>query len=259
MRWLPLLFLCFYASAQQEELTDPGIATDRPGFRDSTRIVPAGMTQFEIGVNVQGNRFQGTRELVGPDTLLRVGILPRWELRASTAGRIDPLRAPLGGVPAGWSDIAIGTKVELLRASGHKPRISLIGMLSLPTGHGEYTSSASDPSTSLVWKENLTEKWGVGGTFGLASVTQEQARYWRRSASVSFTRSLPWQLQSFYETWVVSPHDAGNGNDWSANTGLARSIGRDTQVDVAVGRALRRAPQTWFVTAGFSFRIGKHP
>ena len=259
MRWLPLLLFCWSAYAQQEELTDPSIATDRPGFRDSTRLVPMGMTQFELGVNVLGNRFQGTRELDGPDTLVRAGILPRAELRFSTGGHIDPYRAPQPGVPTGWSDIAVGTKVELYRASGHLPRVSLVAMLSVPTGHDQYTSGGYDPYLSLIWKENLTQKWGVGGTVGLASVTQEQARHWRRSASVSFTRSLPWNLQSYYEAYVVSPHDEGPGNDWSADMGLARTIGKDTQVDVAVGRAPRHAPQTWFVSAGFSFRVGWRP
>jgi hypothetical protein len=215
------------------------------------------VVQVETGIRLDVDRPQGRRLVIGPEPLVRIGVSDRWELRLSDEGFLSPVQgAAARGWSSGWGDLSVGAKIRLREAGQRGPRLSLIARLSLPVGTAPHTSGGYDPGLSLIWKENLTENLGVGGTLNVASESGDAGRHWRRSASVSFTRSLPWQLQGYFETYIIQPRSDG-GNEWASDAGLARKLTPNTQVDVAVGRALRPAPQTWFVTVGFSFRVGR--
>src|SRR2546430_930614 len=66
----------------------PELVTDRPDYTESSDIVSPGLLQFESGMSYEGTDRDGvhSRSLTVPGALMRIGLVPRLELRLGADG-----------------------------------------------------------------------------------------------------------------------------------------------------------------------------
>jgi hypothetical protein len=110
------------------------LVTDRPTDSVSPIVVPKGSLQFETGYKY--SRFGSVSESkiaqTFPELLLRYGLGERYELRLFASGwnfrEID------NETKTSFSDITLGTKIELMPARGNWAITSVLVDLSLPSG-----------------------------------------------------------------------------------------------------------------------------
>jgi hypothetical protein len=99
--WLPVLCIaaCF-AQANQE------IVTDRPDITEASTVIPVGSVQSENGVTWTKDRGVSTWDL--PETLFRIGLTSRTELRLTPPGYFNEIHPER--MVAGFGDMSIGVK-----------------------------------------------------------------------------------------------------------------------------------------------------
>jgi Putative MetA-pathway of phenol degradation len=130
------------------------IVTDRPAVTDSSIVAAQGSLQFENGFLDSASLGQSTFD--GPETWVRFGVASKTELRLITPDYFD---LPYGG--SGFGDLAIGMKRQLGPAAGFD--VSVILMVSLPTGAHAISSHGYDPFVRLRWSRSLSANWTVAG------------------------------------------------------------------------------------------------
>jgi hypothetical protein len=136
-----LLLSPFAATGLTGQLT-----TDRPDFVESSAVVGAGIVQVETSVAV--TRAEPGFDVWTTPTLVRVGLGPRWELRAESAF-LTHSSVSRGQDETGISDLALGAKVHLQEARGMRPSSGVLVHTNLPTGSEFYRGRGVRPSVRL--------------------------------------------------------------------------------------------------------------
>jgi hypothetical protein len=257
-----LVALACAGSAGAEE---EALVTDRPDQTESTSVVAPGHVQVETGwtsrrAREEGARIEG-REAGG--SLARVGLLPRVELRVGWDGRVRE-RADLGrGVEqevAGSGDTALGAKALLGEERGRRPRIALLAMASLPSGHAELTTDRVDPELRVACSRSLSERLSLGANGGLAWTSEEGADGERDTLAdafytVSLGAALGQRWGAFAELFGDVPASASGGPAHSFDGGVTFLVWENLQLDLAAGVGLSAEADDTFVGAGLSFRL----
>ncbi len=235
------------------------MVTDRPDFTESTEVVGPWMLQIEGGFTLARDSTGGTpsRSVGGPYPLLRLGLSRRLELRLETDGflRESNLDSARTRRASGLSDLAVGAKLKLAEEGRVRPGFSIIPSLSLPTGNRRLTSSGYDPAINFAWSKGLSLGFDSGGNVKFTSVTSDGRRFLQRALSISFGHKLLARTAGFWEVYQISPRERGIPGLWIFDTGLTHALGRNTQIDLSVGRSLRPTTPTWFVSMGLAFRV----
>jgi hypothetical protein len=130
------------------------IATDRPSVTDSSIVVPFGSVQAENGFLETAS--QGQSIVDGPETLLRLGIAAKTELRFTVPDYFDNLNA-VGGEGTGFGDFAVGVKQQLGPTPGGFD-VSAILFFSFPTGANGVSSAGYDGRAQVAWSRGLSAK-----------------------------------------------------------------------------------------------------
>jgi hypothetical protein len=151
----------------------PGpINRDRPADTNSSVVVPVGAFQAENGfLETSG---QGQSVVDGPESLVRIGVAKRLELRFTLPDYDYYLNTP-GGPGSGFGDFAFGIKEQLGPTRGGFD-VSAILFLSFPTGARTVSSGAYDPGLQVPWSRALSAKWTAAGMFSLYWPTQGPRR-----------------------------------------------------------------------------------
>jgi hypothetical protein len=231
------------------------ISTDRPDFTESTDTIRPGDFQLEGGLERGGHAMRSglSRSLAGPQPLLRIGLTPRVELRLASAGVEHESPAEGGGPHTGNTDFSVGAKWRLVEERGWLPALSAITALSLPQGDGYFSSGAHDPILKLCWSHGLPGGWESGGNFNFRWNRGEDAGL-ERGVSVTAGHALGGGLRGFAEVYRIAPMEGDERAHLVASTGLARALGRDVQIDFAVGHTLGARTPAWVITFGFGIR-----
>jgi hypothetical protein len=227
------------------------MSTDRPDFTEGTGLVGRGVFQFENGFTVA--REHGMYSLSDGEFLLRVGVSGRAELRFGAEGFLTEWardQAP----SRGYSDIALATKIQLTAESRFAPAVSVIPILSMPSGSRTYSSRGFDPTLKIAWSKTLARGFSLGGNVNFSSGTTDDGRFTQRAFSWSLSHELPAGLSAYWEIFGFSPWDCGTGAAWVANTGVSRQTGKSTRMDVRVGKRITNAGPDWFVGMGVAIR-----
>jgi hypothetical protein len=238
---------------------DREMSTDRPGFGESTDIVPVGVIQVETGVlyDNQAQADSSVHAWTGPSPLIRKAIASWLELRASTDGfqyeRDEASHAVESH--AGFSDIQIGAKFHLARGQGAWPALALIAEATLPTGSGGFSEGGYHPELELIWSEPLRWGFGASGNLNLWWNPNDAGGSPGDAQSLSIGHSLPAHLTGFWEVYRVAPPSGGAPASWNADAGFSRMLGMNAQVDLEAGHSLLAQTSDWFVGAGFSVRF----
>lgn len=242
--------------AQNQPASDPAsapIVTDRPSVTDASIVVPAGSIQLENGF--LDDSTQALRTLDGPETLIRVGLLAKTELRLYVPDYYyyQSLDLSSPAAPAsGFGDLAIGVKQQLGPLPG-KFDLSVVAYLSIPTGARAISSHAYDPALQMPWSRTLSPKWTLAGMLSLYLPTQSG----RRNLIGEPTFLLDRQLTAPWSAFVESAGDFSQhaGRRDLAHFGTALSVSKRQQLDFHVGVGSMAGMTYHFFGFGYSLRI----
>lgn len=237
----------------------PPLDADRPGYTEPTGTLTPGFRQMEGGF-FRSVEKDHSHSLALPAPLIRYGITPRFELRVQTDGFISLDKVVLNRGTEhhnGTADLAAGFKLRLREEQKSTPALSLIFMLSAPSGHPYFSSSGYDPTVKLSWSKQLPAGISAGGNFNFATLTID-ARHQRLSAQ-SFTLAHPAGPRTSLFAEIYSIQLPGESPLHVVNGGAAFPVTSNLQFDVSIGHSIGPASMAWFASAGFVVRFPHSP
>jgi hypothetical protein len=221
------------------------IATDRPAVADSSVVVPFGSIQAENGF--LETRSAGQSVIDGPESLIRLGIAQKTELRFTVPDYFDNLTA--GG--SGFGDFALGVKEQLGPVRGFD--VSVVAYLSFPTGAAGVSSGGYDPAIQIPWSRTLSANWTTAGMFSVYWPTQGQTRNVTGEATLLFDRQLTKAWDAFLEYAGDFPENGGPRH--LLHFGTAYKLTPQHQIDFHFGVGLSSAAVDHIIGVGYSFRF----
>lgn len=247
------------ASKPAKPQADPGdMITDRPDFTESASTIKPRWYQLETGMALSWETGESgkTRSLTLPFPLLRIGLTDRIELRYSTDGFARNRFITTDGqeVTRGMSDVQVGMKVRLLDEKKFLPQVAVIGQMSEPLGHRQFTSGTIDPSTKICWSKDLPAGWGISGNLNYISLQEDGKRFLERDTTVSVGHDLVAGFSGYVEYYRLA-NVALDGTALSiAQVGWARQLRGNFQFDMSVAKSFAGSIPQWSIMAGFSYR-----
>lgn len=248
MRLLPL-FSCLafpILAFCQEDKINP----DRPDQTEGTHVIAPGEVQLEA--DFYYNYFQEEKDALISSNLLRVGIVPRAELRLIVEeGRQRDVF--IDETTQGVYPLSLGTKIALIKEHDWIPNISVSPSVQLP-----FTSRTSEnkmlwsPSVILATEYEI-EKFSIDFNVG-----------WKQSAfdthnaaiaSASFRYEWTEKLESFVE--YFGAYSASSHPRHNADMGLMYLLSKQLLISASWGTSLLQEEYNGFALAGFAFRLPK--
>lgn len=244
-----LLFGAGEVTAQEPELV-----TDRPDFTESSETVGRGYIQIESGVSYErdGRGADRVGAVAAPVSLARIGIARRMELRLGTDGVLSSASGPER--VTGVGDLEAGAKLRVLDQAQAGVDMTLIPMVSFPTGSDEVSSGQVDPTVKLTWARSLPSGFGVSGNYNVSSLTEAGRRFAQQALSVSLAHDLLAGFGGYIEAFGFIPMARGTGSGWTIDGGISRLFGRNLQLDLEAGRGVTAEASDWFLGFGFAIR-----
>lgn len=236
--------------AAQDQSQNPlpaPITTDRPAVANSSIVVPAGSIQLENGFLETRSHGQSVVDL--PETLVRVGVAQRTELRVNVPDYFHNLT--FGALSSGFGDFALGIKQQIGPVRGFD--VSVIAYLSFPTGASGISSGGYDPAVQVPWSRSLSANWTAAGMFSVYFPTQGATRNVTGEATFLFDRQLTKAWDAFLEYAGDFPESGGPRH--LLHFGTAYKVARQQQIDFHFGVGLSAAAVDHFVGIGYSFRF----
>ncbi|MGB3586858.1 MAG: transporter [Tunicatimonas sp.] len=228
---------------------DPMI-TDRPGQgTDAPAVVEPGHVQVEIGFLYQDDPNPRQELFLYPNTLVRIGLIERFELRVSA----DLFQEGLGDVTF-VSPITLGTKIGITENRGIIPQSALIANITLPReGPLEVFNPIATPELRLLMTHALTQNVSLTTNLGIAwEADPIIIRYPNHSYAASLDISLNDYLAAFgefYGFWSQLDHSH------LFNLGGTVLLLPDLQLDVSGGVGISENAPDYFVSIGVSVRF----
>jgi hypothetical protein len=237
--------------------TDPPFVVERPSFSTPPDVVGRGFWQIEAGVAWERDAaLDGPSRTTWtlPNGIVRLGVSRRLELRFATTGLVSTRERGTRDTAA--TDIELGVKYQVASQAGHGVDLSLVPMVSLPTG-GAGSSRNADPSVILTANRamgaaglNLNVKWSAPSVGDDAS---SRARVLDWSAVLAFPVRGAWS--AFVEGVATDVDTADVPTQWIGNAGLGRQVGANLLLDVYGGVGLNDAAPDWTIGAGLGWRF----
>lgn len=254
------LALALWAAGRGRAQAEPSdvapISTDRPGNANAATTVPKGRAQIESSLGFARDRAEGTtnRALSFP-TSLRVGVLDRLELRASTSivgVELDSAsRAPKP------TDTSVGSKLHVLRGGAGRPDVSVMVDVFLASGRAAFTAGATTPEArvSAAWAlpQGIGFLWNVGG-----DVPRTDRRYARALYVTNLNYAPPilnGALTLFIESYGRLPLASPELPIVQIDVGAALLLGPDLQLDFFTQHGVTQAAPDFQASFGLSARI----
>jgi len=253
-----LILVLPWTAFGQTEVEAPELIGDRPDQTESSETVAPGYVQFELGWTYRENDDGRTSSHAFPETLIRIGVVDRLELRVGFDGYIWADADDTGRFD-GAGDVEIGLKWKLWEESGRRPKTAVLAGTSVPSGEAPFSSERFDPSLRLAFTHTLNETLSLGYNVAGLWATEEDAEGNRdTNAAIAYSAALGIaltnRLGAFIEFFGETPTDSG-APAHSVDTGLTWLVADNVQIDVVGGIGLSNAADDWFLGAGLTWRI----
>jgi hypothetical protein len=234
------------------------LVTDRPTNSVSPIVVPKGSFQFEAGykyARLETDRLSADQHTF-PDFLFRYGLGERYEVRFYTAGW--NVQEVGGENETSFSDISVGTKIELLPELGRRTKSSLLVDVALPTGSASDSEDFVIPKVLFVGGYEFSGRYGLTYNIGPSLVTFKRAgereHRWDLNYAVAFSALTRPNINLFAELYG-KVREGSVPETHSVQVGAAIRVAPKLQLDCRVGAGLVRAAPDWFAGLGLAFRL----
>lgn len=215
--------------------------------------------QFEAGYKFTRSKGDGepTDSQITPDFLTRYGINKRVEARLFVTGWTFQ-KTSTGG-DDGFNDISLGAKIALAEERGGRPQVGLLVDVSLPVGHGDFTSDYVIPKVLFLAAHGLTERVGLTYNLGPSLVTSKDD--WGRRAGVDLNYAVALSgavggsvslFGKLYGAFLLSGDRLDRHN---LQAGATTLLSRNLQIDLRVGVGLVDNEPDWLAGVGLAFRL----
>ena len=229
------------------------IETDRPTFSLSPDTITKGRIQFETGYTFSYEQAHPDVETHNfPETLVRIGLTDTAEFRVEwpTLTFIEN-----GKDVHGFNDLGLGFKTQVFQQKGFRPRLSLAGRFSIPTGDKHFSSDRVDPELRTILTYALDGRAGLFGTVNIAGPTSQGKRFVQVSSSLGLSVVLREHLSGFVEYFGLYPRDVARGSANFLQTGVLYHLAYNLQLDVRIGGGLTHGTDDLLTGAGISWRF----
>jgi hypothetical protein len=252
-------------AADDPDTVSPELVTDRPDATESAVTVPRGLFQFELGWTHAETDVEGTRTRADsfPETLIRIGLSRRFELRLGFDGyqwdREDPASGPSED-RSGFNNTSVGFKAALAGERGARPQIAVIGEIGIPSGAEELTDSEVVPAFIFAFSNTLNDRLSLGYNLGALWLEEEDESGESKTTataiwSVALGIGVGEKLGAFVELFG-NPILSGAGESSSSfDGGFTYLVRPNVQLDAFAGTGLSGDAPDWFAGLGISFRL----
>jgi len=254
------VLVAFLSSARAADAPGDAVflVTDRPTDSVSPIVVPKGSFQFEAGykyARLETDHFNVDQHTF-PDFLFRYGLGERFELRLYTAGWT--VQEVGSESETSFSDISIGTKIELLPKWGRMTKSSLLVDVALPSGSDSDRDDYVIPKVLFVGGYEFSGRYGLTYNIGPSLVTFKQAgereSRWDLNYAVAFSALTRPNINLFAELYG-KVREGSVPESHSAQVGATIRVAPKLQLDCRLGAGLARAAPDWFAGLGLAFRL----
>lgn len=198
-----------------------------------------------------------------PQTQVRLGILPRAELRLAVPNYLL-VRGGQQNV-SGVADMSVGAKLRLGPLPG-KLEMAVIPGFTVPTGSADLTSNAVDPFVQIVVSRSLSKNWTICSAHSIflqteveepqndgdVQTTNKNVIY---QPTCVFFRKLGPKADFFTE--YVGNFQKSTLSNQILDSGTLYRFRRNQQLGIRFGVGLTKASPTAFVEFGYSIMLGK--
>ena len=249
------VFIISAAAYAQDEY--PPIVTDRPDQTESAITVPLKTLQIESGFHFSWWNKEGveTKDLGFNSTILRWGVLKRFELRlgAAYAGYEQTVEATNETTKlSGMAPLSIGLKWNITEGDGPIPDLAILTAVDIP-------ALASDDFNDgdVLQKILLAGSWKLSNTFGLGFNLGTIANWKNSDFTTIYSLSLgigiiKW-LGAFFEYYGFAP--PGEYSDQRINVGFTFPVRNNLQFDIYGGTGVSKNSPNALAGIGFGWRI----
>ncbi|MFZ4426308.1 MAG: transporter [Saprospiraceae bacterium] len=234
------------------------IVPDRPGLGESAHIILLGSFQIESGFNVEWNNDleENRKSYTFNSTTLRYGISQSLEIRAVLGLQQNYFFKfqEREATELGLSPFSLGFKTRITENHGLKPRIALLGNLTIP-----YAASKSFRATHVAPSILLPMEWDISKqlllTFNTGTSWEEGYTEPVFFNSLSLDVLLLMNLGVFIESYV----DIEKRGLFfpGLDAGIVWRLKPNLQIDLSAGIGLTDEMADGFVNFGLSYRISR--
>lgn len=231
---------------------DDPIVPDRPGFSTGTQTVKPNVVNIEVGYQYAFNNYDtkpSSHTL--PLMVLRTGISEKSEFDILWDG-INLDKEEGASTVHSKADLSIGGKYKLLENEQYN--LTLLGLVSLPTGTAPSTSDSVDPLVGLLWDYSLSDTNTLFGTVQTSSTKIDHNREYDQQFSIGTSFAHTETIGSFIEFYTIIPSESGLHTTKTIDGGMTYLLTNDIQLDVNVGLGLNRY-SSHFIGFGFATRF----
>jgi len=247
---------------------DGSLSTDRPGFADTTSVIPRGHFQLEMGYTYTQDSENRVRKWdhTLAQTNFRIGLFDNLEYRtiwngySMTETEYDD-ESPRTGRrfrdtdhDDGAGDLSLGLRTQLIKNDGLVPDLTFLTNLSIPVGSNSKSVGDVVPDMRLAYGWALTDKLRLYGVGIAAAPTSEGERFFQAAGSAALSYGWTDRFSTFVEYYGIFP--GGKDQDFSHNAdgGFAFLLSDNCQLDFSAGVGLNEQAPDHFVGVGISFR-----
>lgn len=245
------------AAAQQREF-----CPERPGLETQACTVDRGRVTVESSL-VDWTRDTGsdgvTDTILVADTLVRVGVTDRLELRAGWQPFGHERTRDAGGIDQRnrVGDATVGLKASLLNPDGQGLSIAILPSVTLPVGRQPIGTGRAEPSLLLPVSYDLSDAVEIGVTPAIRALANEDAggQHLRYGAAAGVTVKIAETLSIGADASLARDRAPGDHttraraamtvawqpkDDWQIDTSAIAGLNRDTpDVELIAGIARR--------------------
>ena len=247
-----LIFLSLCAIQANALADDSPIVADRPGFSTGTYTVKPGKLNVEVGYQYTFNRSsvdQSTHTL--PMLVLRTGLSPKIELDLFWDGwNID--HTDNQPSDSSTADVSIGGKYRIHESAAYN--LTLLGLLSLPTGRAPSTSDSIDPLVGLLWDYSYSSSISLFGVVQASSFKYEGNSVYDAQIATGISFSHTDRIGSFIEVYSILPFEKKLDDEVALDAGVTYLLNNDVQLDINVGVGLNNTTNN-FIGFGIASRF----
>jgi hypothetical protein len=227
------------------------IVTDRPDQTESSSTIPKKSLQLETGFLFGSSNNDAIKEqqILAPSILSRYGLIKGIELRLVTQFE-SAKNKQTQEINSGFSDLEVGTKVQLFKKETSVTEIAFLSHLVLPTGPKQLTNDKIGTINKLSISHQLTESVGMGYNVGYNYFGFGNGDFtYSFALGIGLTDTLGIYFEPFGEVLDIETHEA------SFDAGLTYLLKDNIQFDLSYGTGLNHNMN--YISVGCSVNIAK--